>query len=528
MRGIRSARYGLAAAFCWAPSAFAQDSAPAARFGAIQPLDEPAPGMVARGQSSNPMPMPPPATNGGTLNMPRPVSSPSVTEIKPSPAPAATFGQPVPIGQPFVVGQPYPIGGVVPAGSGMPVSGPAPCAPGTPCAAGAVPSVLPSGPHLDDPLFGGASSPHGVVGYGANRPPKWNVSADYLLWFTPSFDMPALVTTSPAASNGIIGNPGTSVLSPNKSFTDNLHSGLRIGGTYWMGCREVWGLDGNVWWLGDASAQQVYTSAANPVLARPFINLNTMSSFSEIIASPTVSTGAAVIGVDQSLWGAEANLRRYLGSTPCARVDALVGFRYMNLSEELSITESFARSPANPLVPGVPNILFGQVQDRFRTENHFYGTQVGAVGEVRRGRWFGSLRGTVAMGVTNQTVQINGVQNLMYDTGPVTASGGLLALPGANIGTFNQSRFAVLPEVGLQIGCHLTSHWRVAVGYNLLYLSSVVRPGDQIDPGLDVTRIPNFPLNPTPAPLAVVRPVPTMRTTDFFAQGISFSVQYTW
>ena len=73
-------------------------------------------------------------------------------------------------------------------------------------------------------------------------------------------------------------------------------------------------------------------------------------------------------------------------------------------------------------------------------------------------------------------------------------AGGLLALPGANIGRYTQSKFAVVPEAGVKIGYHLTPNLRLAVGYNFLYLSSVLRPGDQIDTGLDVTRIPNFPL----------------------------------
>jgi len=49
-----------------------------------------------------------------------------------------------------------------------------------------------------------------------------------------------------------------------------------------------------------------------------------------------------------------------------------------------------------------------------------------------------------------------------------------------------------------------------------------------IDPGLDVTRIPNFPLPGNPARLATVRPAPTLRDSDVFAQGISFSLTWTW
>ena len=130
-----------------------------------------------------------------------------------------------------------------------------------------------------------------------------------------------------------------------------------------------------------------------------------------------------------------------------------------------------------------------------------------------------------------EQVEINGGQQLLTTTGAATTvPGGLYALPGANIGRFTQNRFAVVPEVGLQLGYYLTPHWRFAVGYNFLYLSNLVRPAGQIDPGLDVTRIPNFnlPGGPTVSPLPYVRPTPTFKETDLFLQGISFSLQFTW
>ena len=40
--------------------------------------------------------------------------------------------------------------------------------------------------------------------------------------------------------------------------------------------------------------------------------------------------------------------------------------------------------------------------------------------------------------------------------------------------------------------------------------------------------IPNFPVPGSPAPLPFPRPQPQLTTTDFFAQGISWGVQWTW
>jgi hypothetical protein len=133
------------------------------------------------------------------------------------------------------------------------------------------------------------------------------------------------------------------------------------------------------------------------------------------------------------------------------------------------------------------------------------------------------------MGVTVQTAEINGGQSITLADGSRSSTpGGLYALPGANIGTYERRQFGIVPEVGIKIGYHFTPHLRLAVGYNFLYLNDVLRPGDQIDPGLDVTRIPNFPVAGNPQRLGTPRPAPVLRESDIFAQGVSFSLQWTW
>ena len=61
-------------------------------------------------------------------------------------------------------------------------------------------------------------------------------------------------------------------------------------------------------------------------------------------------------------------------------------------------------------------------------------------------------------------------QVLVFPNGTVqTAQGGLLTVPGTNIGRFSQSRFAVVPEIGLNLGYQVTQRMKVFVGYNFLY-----------------------------------------------------------
>ncbi len=70
----------------------------------------------------------------------------------------------------------------------------------------------------------------------------------------------------------------------------------------------------------------------------------------------------------------------------------------------------------------------------------------------------------------------------------MTAPSGFVA-SGSNSGQFTRDRFAVVPELGINVGYQITRHVRASVGYTFLYWSSIVRPGDQVDLGLSGTQI---------------------------------------
>jgi Putative beta barrel porin-7 (BBP7) len=63
---------------------------------------------------------------------------------------------------------------------------------------------------------------------------------------------------------------------------------------------------------------------------------------------------------------------------------------------------------------------------------------------------------------------------------------------------------------------------RVYVGYDFLYLSNAVRPGDQIDRELNPTQIPVN--GSTGGLVGAPRPTFNFHETDFWAQGIRFGV----
>ncbi|MCZ2341446.1 MAG: BBP7 family outer membrane beta-barrel protein, partial [Bacteroidales bacterium] len=362
---------------------------------------------------------------------------------------------------------------------------------------------------------------------GPSSRPRLDVYGEVLLGWIPRANMPALLTTSSAPYNGIIGRGDTRVILAGNSLEDRYHTGGRFGFDYWFGCQQKWGFGGDFWFLGQNTGSFLADSTTYPLLARPFVNLNQNQQFSELIAFPNYAVGTGLVTTSSEAWGGGFEFMRNVASGSCANLNFLMGFRYMRLAESLSVQETFARQPGAVSAPGVPDISRGVVIDQFDTTNEFYGANFGFKGEIRRGRFFVGGRASIAIGEVFQSLDINGMQSIQSPNGAVGVfPGGLLALPGANIGNFKHDRFATMPEIGIKMGVYITPHLKFSVGYNLIYLSSVIRPGDQIDPGLDVSRIPNFPLTPAAAPLVYTRPQPTFRDTGLTTQWISLGLQY--
>src|SRR5207247_2525037 len=119
--------------------------------------------------------------------------------------------------------------------------------------------------------------------------------------------------------------------------------------------------------------------------------------------------------------------------------------RYLNLRESLTFVEDLNNSAA---VPAPLTNARQIVEDRFATRNEFYGGQVGVQGRWQRERFTVDGRAKVALGVTQQALQIDGSQVVIQPNGTrITSAGGLYAL-SSNIGSFQRNNFGVVPEAG--------------------------------------------------------------------------------
>jgi len=343
-------------------------------------------------------------------------------------------------------------------------------------------------------------------------------SAEYLLWWTKGDNSVPLVTTGSAASLGVLGAPGTAVLfgGPN-ALTQDVFSGGRFTVGWWSDPAECHAFETTFFFLGSQSVGFNASSSGTPLLARPFFSANTSTEASRVLAQPGVREGAVTIDAPSNFWGIEANWRKNLYRDGNRRWDLLCGGRFLELREGLHIAD-YTRALAST--------DYAITQDNFDTQNQFWGGQLGLLWECQHGPWSIAARAKVALGVSYRSSSINGYTLNQTAGGAVVTPGGLLALP-SNSGRTQDYPFAVVPEVGVTLGYQATEGLRFYVGYNCIFWSKVYRPGDQVDRTINTAQVPNNPQPGAPA-TTVNRPIPLRQGTQFWAQGLTFGMEYKY
>jgi hypothetical protein len=316
------------------------------------------------------------------------------------------------------------------------------------------------------------------------------------------------------------------VLFGGRDVDNEERSGGRFTAGFWLDDCHTVGVEGSYFFLGSRAVQFGAAGTGAPgsaVIARPFFDTSLNQENSELVSAPGLLAGTVNVTSSSRLQGGAGNLICNLCCGCCYRVDLLGGFRYVDLEEGLGVGEDLM------VLPTVPGIGGGRVTvlDQFDARNRFYGGQLGARGEARRGPWFVNVQGLIALGDTHEVVTINGATALIPVAGtPTVSANGLLTQP-TNIGRFSRDQFAVVPEVDVNVGYQVTDHLRAFVGYTFLYWSDVVRPGDQIDRVLNPNQLPAT-LGASGLFGGPARPAFSFHGTDFWAQGINFGVEFRY
>jgi len=355
------------------------------------------------------------------------------------------------------------------------------------------------------------------------------VSFEYLGWWQRGMSLPPLVTTGvgnplPAAGDaGVLGQGSTRVLFGGENVLEDGFSGGRLQFGFWLDRCHTWAAAAEYFELGTRTASFDAASNSNPILARPFVNVLNGLNDSQIVAYPNIASGGIRAEASSSLVGGGFHFRRQTNcnsgcgrgilcdgcSTFHSRTDGLFGYRYLQLDESVNIREH---------VNGIRPADSFQINDRFRTFNQFNGFDMGISYERCRGPWSVDLLAKLALGNTRQRVDINGSTVI---NGGAAQVGGLLAQE-SNIGSYSRDQFTILPELGGRVGYQLTHNLKLKLGYTLIFWSNVVRPGDQIDLGVNPNQLPPG-IGNVPA-----RPEFVFRDTDYWVQGITFGGEFQW
>jgi Putative beta barrel porin-7 (BBP7) len=354
-----------------------------------------------------------------------------------------------------------------------------------------------------------------------NPPPadeKLRIDVDYLYWFLERLRVPALLTTGTPQSGGVPGASGTETLYGDDSLESrhNRYVGVRFDIDYWLDDTHSWGLNVSAFFLERDSSNYTVPWNSVPLLARPYVDATTGTEKAYILAGPSPGvgnlTGAFNAYSRIELFGQDGNVLYGLARGESWSLDALFGLRFLQMRERLDLTG------VSKVLPDESILI--SATDHFDTFDKFFGAQTGLRGELRRGRWF--LEGKVALSIGGDDQEIRTYGNRIYQTPQekLTENYGVYVLP-SNRGTFERGAFDFVTEVGLNIGCELTQHIRVRVGYSLLTWLNPVRPGDQIGP-INLAEVAPG------APAFTGQPSVPFREEFFWAQGVNAGLELRW
>jgi hypothetical protein len=433
---------------------------------------------------------------------------------------------------------PIPVPGVPPGGwYGQPGSGPVAPPPGVVPPGVAPPPAEPpqavappagwSGPAPDacgfafDPCY-----PCQRVWYPKVHAESW-ARADWLYWkFRDVPVPPLLVGGNPALP--LAGIPGGGNAVPLVGPTRDLghFNGVRATFGTWFDPDGELGAEISAFVFAREGTADVFRGGPGRSVSVPLVG-TTGAVRAYDFSFPGRVVGEAGVRTASNLWGAEASLLHRWYGNGCLNFDTLFGYRHIELNERIDL---FGRAqPAGAigtflgatLPPGAT--VFTSDAVRARTE--FHGAQFGARLEARRSMFTVTGYAKGGLGANIQTLRAEGTTTVV-GAGPTrTVVGGLRVFP-TNFGRDTNTDFAGFADCGLELGLQVTKNVSLRVGYNALWWSDVLRPGNVIGP---VATLAQVPIDPTfNAAVRATQPTTAFRSSDFWAHGLVVGMMIDW
>jgi len=364
------------------------------------------------------------------------------------------------------------------------------------------------------------------------------VNAEYLLWWFKDSPLPVplLTTTSNPNSMPIAGlnDPYTRVVLGDHNLDTGVHQGTRLTTGLWIDSGHQFALEGGYFVMANQNTVRTAVSGGQPgapILAVPFFDFDTATENTFLVASPGLFAGSAVLSLTTRLQGAEIQGAFQAIAGKNLHVEILAGFRFLDLTENLSY------ATASTGLSGTNTGLVLNTADTFGMQNLFYGWQVGARADYRLGNFEISASAKLALGDMLQTATLNGLTLTNFFNappgGPFTSvppqsfpGAGVFVQP-SNVGRISRDRIAIVPEVNVTLSYQITKNLWAFAGYDFLYINKVLRPGNQIDRGINASET----LQNAVAGNAIVpgsQPALTLQNSDFWAQGAHLGLEFCY
>jgi hypothetical protein len=340
----------------------------------------------------------------------------------------------------------------------------------------------------------------------------------------------SMPVTAPLLSAGPIGSSarpgvedGVSVLYGGRTYDQSPFASLRQTLGFWC-ADHCWGMEASAF-LTEQKAQVYHFDGpidGRVVLARPNINALTGVPDSVLISSPPNFGGSAGVYANSRAGGAELNFLKSCAYYDKFKFNALFGFRWMTLNEQIRVDSHSVLTDQNPADPPVRDIT-----DNFTTRNDFYGLQPGFQAEWRHNRWYVDATAKVAVGFTHEMLDIHGTTRFV-DAGieNIVPFGAFTLQP--NSGDHSTKQFAYLPEGTIKLGYNWTQRLSTYIGYDGLYISNVVRPGPQINPVINPTLLPISQVYNPQFPFGPPEPSLLFKKSDFYMQGLTLGLSFRY
>jgi hypothetical protein len=431
-----------------------------------------------------------------------------------------------------------------------------------------------------DGVCGGQGCANGGCGFGSR--PVFYARGEYLLWKFDGMNVPALVVSS---DDEIFDLDDPIIFGDSDDVLDDARSGFRITLGYWLDDYGKLGIEGDYMAFGTEDltfSAGSFDSGPPPFIGRPFFSMTPFDGDGDPLTpdapGPAVQevdtnnvNGVVTVRIESDFQSAGLHLRRNLccvsgcnvgcgdsvscgtgvggcdscnsGPNPscpmCPLVgkacneffnggtrhfDVIYGVRWAQLRESLQIDENLIATDESPDPEGTTFDIF----DRFGTaDNEFIGGEIGFICDWERRRWSLELASKLAIGNTRQQIPLSSrtVTNQPGEDVETFENRGLLVQP-SNAGSYSNNSFSVMPQIGLTGGYQVTQRLRLVAGYNLLYWSRVLRPGDVIDLQVNTEQIP--PPDDDNLDLEIASPRFVLRETDLWAHGLNAGIDYRW